>query len=108
MTIDQILSFFVPKDVAFSPLFTEDVKNLTNGAKLLNKLMLSKTEDHDSITKEIIFYFQDKNQNYYIYIAFDPKFVYSRFNDYFKQNGFKYLGLLCTTKEELDADKFGI
>jgi uncharacterized protein len=54
MNFDKILSFFVPKDVAFFPLFVEDAKILIRGAELLNKMMLENSADARlEITKEI-------------------------------------------------------
>jgi uncharacterized protein len=54
MNLDKILSYFVPKDVAFFPLFVEDTRILIKGSELLQKLMSSKTyEDQTEISREI-------------------------------------------------------
>jgi uncharacterized protein len=54
MNFDKILSFFVPKDVAFFPLFVADAKILIKGAELLNKLMQEPSiEGRMEITKEL-------------------------------------------------------
>lgn len=54
MNLDKILGFFVPKDVAFFPLFVEDSSNLIRGSELLKKLVNCKTADERlEVTKEI-------------------------------------------------------
>lgn len=54
MNLDKILAFFVPKDVAFFPLFVEDAKILIRGSELLQKLMTIETaEGRMEITKQI-------------------------------------------------------
>ena len=54
MNLDKLLSFFVPKDVAFFPLFVEDANILIKGSELLKKLMTCEDhEDQVAITREI-------------------------------------------------------
>ena len=54
MNLDKILAIFVPKDVAFFPLFVEDAKLLIRGSELLKKLMTIDTaEGRMEVTKEI-------------------------------------------------------
>ena len=54
MNLDKFLAFFVPKDVAFFPLFVADAKILIKGSELLKKLMaIENAEDRMEVTKEI-------------------------------------------------------
>ena len=54
MNLDKILSFFVPKDVAFFPLFVEDTRILIKGSELLKKLMSCENpEERTEISREI-------------------------------------------------------
>ena len=54
MNLDKILSVFVPKDVAFFPLFVADAKILIRGSEMLQKLMsIDSAEDRMELTKEI-------------------------------------------------------
>lgn len=54
MKINDILKFFVPKDVEFFPLFESQAKCTLAGAKLLNDLISKKTdEERETIFKQI-------------------------------------------------------
>jgi uncharacterized protein len=54
MNFDKFLSFFVPKDHAFFPLFVEDARILIKGSELLKQLMtIENSDDRMEITKEI-------------------------------------------------------
>jgi uncharacterized protein len=54
MNLDKLLSFFVPKDIAFFPLFVEDSSILIKGSERLKKLMVSKShEDQMEIARDI-------------------------------------------------------
>ncbi len=50
MNLDKLLKVFVPKDIAFFPLFEKDVQNLTQASALLKLLIF--TEDYEK--REII------------------------------------------------------